>query len=161
MAMKHPDHEHTFCECFGPCDLCEEYRRKHGEKTELPKGELITEGPLRGFTRFKELTIPRTKDGLLSYHDDIRVILEANSVKEQPMTKNRLRAFLLNKKTKTFIGPVEAEQARGFDADVIVFERMPMHPDPQDHADYLVFKECTLGSLEREPLIAVPMQHVT
>jgi hypothetical protein len=82
--MKHPDHAKTFCECFGPCDLCEQYRREHGEKEELPaKPELITEGPFRGFTRIVIDRFPRTKEGLTSYQDDIAKIIEANSVKEK------------------------------------------------------------------------------
>ena len=58
--------------------------------------------------------------------------------------KGRLRAYLLNFASKKFIGPVEPEQARGFDADLVLFERAPNHST--DLADLKVFRECTMNS---------------
>lgn len=70
----------------------------------------------------------------------------------------RLRAFLLNKKNKNFIGPVEPEDARGFDADLVVFERRPNLQNYQDFMDHKVFAECTLNSFEAHPILAVPLE---
>lgn len=75
--LKHPDHKNTFCECFGPCALCEEYRKEVG----APK--LVTSGPFKGFTKIVIDRFERSKEGLVSYQDDIKKILEAHSVKEK------------------------------------------------------------------------------
>lgn len=58
--------------------------------------------------------------------------------------KPRLRAYLLNFATKKYIGPVEPEQARGFSADLVMFERRPDHS--LDLEDLKVFRECTMNS---------------
>ena len=61
---------------------------------------------------------------------------------------------MLNKKTKTFIGPVDVNEARGYTTDIIVFERHMKFPDDVD--DFVIFRECTLHT--SNPLFAVSLK---
>jgi hypothetical protein len=77
--LKHPDHAKTFCECFGPCALCEEYRQTHTfyQKTrEVPKSTSIA------FRRLKPTYIVNSLQTLKAYDTPISKILAENSLKE-------------------------------------------------------------------------------
>jgi hypothetical protein len=77
---KHPDHANVFCQCFGLCELCdaEEIARLRAEQK--PVRFVTVEGPpYPGWTVHD--VVPRTKEALLSYQDDIKKVIEENSLK--------------------------------------------------------------------------------
>lgn len=81
--MKHPDHGDVFCECFGPCSLCEEWRAQH------KKGSVIypatREVPKSPSLAFKTLLRPKftvEAGGLEKYDTPLAEILSENSLKD-------------------------------------------------------------------------------
>lgn len=77
MALKHPDHEKTFCECFVPCSLCEEYRAQQEGRPH------IVIPATREVPKSTTISLPRfTKDLAERNEKSIREILADNSVKD-------------------------------------------------------------------------------